>query len=77
MLRFHRPFLSGNAKRLSPTSGPQAAPEPGQLLLPAGSEEPPGLTPDLQPSTGDTPAVPYQQVTDTGTTSFIVVQLSN
>lgn len=43
----------------------------------AGTEEPLGLTPDLQPSTGDTTVMAYQQATDTGTMRSIVVQLSN
>lgn len=43
----------------------------------AGTAEPPALTPDHQPSTGDTPVTAYQQPADTGTTRSIVVQLSN
>lgn len=77
MLRFHTPFFSGNANRLSPTSTRQPASEPAQLLLSCRDWRALGLTPNLQPSTGDTTVMAYQQATDTGTMRSIVVQLSN
>lgn len=77
MLRFHTPFFRGNANRLSPTSTRQPASEPAQLLLSCRDWRALGLTPDLQPSTGDTTVMAYQQATDTGTMRSIVVQLSN
>lgn len=78
MLRFHRPFfLQWQCRGSVPSLHPSLPQSHVSSCSAAGTEEPLGLAPDLQPGTGDTTVMVYQQVTDTGTMRPIVVQLSN